>query len=47
MFDETEVALQTMIDFLNQNEIHIDKIENFKFGAEHRYMELFESEMAK
>ena len=47
LFNETDVTLQTMIDFLNQNEIQIDKIENYKLGAEQRYMELFESEGAK
>ena len=47
LFNETEVTLQTMIDFLNQNEIQIDKIENYKLGAERRYMELFEGEVAK
>lgn len=47
LFTESEVTLQTMIDFLNQNEIQIDKIENYKLGAERRYMELFEGEVAK
>ncbi|AWE09146.1 ABC transporter ATP-binding protein [Lysinibacillus sp. 2017] len=45
LFEETKVVLQAIIDALNQNEIQINKIENYKIGAERRYMELFESEL--
>ena len=47
LFEETTVALQTMINILNENELQINKVENYKVGAERRYMELFESELSK
>lgn len=47
LFDETKIPLQTLIDLLNQNEIQINKIENFIMGAERRYMELFERELVR
>jgi ABC-2 type transport system ATP-binding protein len=47
LFEETEVTLQSVINSLNINGMEINKIENYKIGAEKRYMELFESEMAK
>jgi ABC-2 type transport system ATP-binding protein len=47
LFDEAKIALETMIDLLYQNEVQINKIENFNIGAEQRYMELFESEMVR
>ncbi|MEK4630417.1 ABC transporter ATP-binding protein [Solibacillus sp. FSL R7-0682] len=47
LFEETEVSLQSVIHSLNINGMEINKIENYKIGAEKRYMELFESELAR
>lgn len=47
LFEETKAVLQTIINVLNQNDIQINKIENYKIGAERRYMELFESELLR
>lgn len=41
-FQETDIPLQTFIDYLNDNYIEIVTIENRKVGAEKRYRELFE-----
>lgn len=47
LFDETKIALPSIIDLLYQNEVQINKIENFKMGAERRYLDLFESELIR
>ncbi|WP_342472280.1 ABC transporter ATP-binding protein [Metasolibacillus sp. FSL H7-0170] len=47
IFSEADLALQQVIDTLNENDVKIRHIENKKIGAEKRYMELFESELRK
>ena len=47
LFEDTKIVLQTIINALSQNEIQISKIENYKIGAERRYMELYESELLR
>lgn len=41
-FVDTDVAIQTVIDYLNEENITITDIEHERIGAERRYKELFE-----
>lgn len=47
VFDETKKSLQSIITLLNQQDVQIDKIDNYKLGPERRYMELYESEVSR